>query len=57
MRVDPYDFFMEEICLKSEPIRWTINLSQREEREENKEWITKKMIASTMWNGYNTQRN
>jgi hypothetical protein len=21
MRVDPYDFFMEEICLKSEPIR------------------------------------
>jgi hypothetical protein len=48
---------MEEICLESEPIRQTINLSQREEREENKEWITnKKIIASSMWNDYNTQR-
>ena len=35
-----------------------INLSQRQEREENREWITKgEMIASTMWNDYNTQRN
>jgi len=49
---------MEEICSKSEPIRRTINLSQREEMEENKEWITKReMNASTMWNDYNTQRN
>ena len=49
---------MEEICLDSEPIRRTINLSQREEREENREWIKKReMIASTMWNDYNTQRN
>jgi hypothetical protein len=49
---------MEEICSESEPIRQTIKLSQREEREENREWITKrKMIASTMWNDYNTQRN
>jgi hypothetical protein len=40
---------MEEICLESELIRRTINLSQREEREENMEWITKKeMIASTI---------
>jgi hypothetical protein len=37
MKVDPYDFFMEEICSESEPIRGTINLSQREEREENRE--------------------
>ena len=58
MGVDPYDFLMEEICPDSEPIRRTINLSQREEREENREWITKReMIASTMWNDYNTQRN
>jgi len=58
MEVDPYDFLIEEICLKSEPIRRIINLSQREEREENREWITKReMIASTMWNDYNTQRN
>ncbi|KAL9354448.1 hypothetical protein Peur_052418 [Populus x canadensis] len=43
---------------RGEPIRRTINLSQREEREENREWITKReMIASTMWNDYNTQRN
>jgi len=56
--VDPYDFLMEEICSKSKPIRRTINLNQREEREENREWITKReMIASTMWNDYNTQRN
>ncbi|KAL9390061.1 hypothetical protein Peur_018666 [Populus x canadensis] len=56
--VDPNDFLMEEICSESEPIRRTINLSQREEREENREWITKReMIASTMWNDYNTQRN
>jgi hypothetical protein len=27
MRIDPYDFFMEEIYSKSEPIRQTINLS------------------------------
>jgi hypothetical protein len=47
MGVDPYDFLMEEICTESEPIKRTINLSQREERE----WITKReMIASTMWN-------
>jgi hypothetical protein len=40
---------MEEICTESEPIRRTISLSQREEREENREWITKReMIASTM---------
>ena len=53
--VDPYDFFMEEIYFESEPIRRTINLSQREEREDNREWITKReMIASTMWNDYNT---
>ena len=53
--VDPYDFLMEEICSKSEPIRRTISLSQR---EENMELITKReMIASTMWNDYNTQRN
>jgi len=26
MRVDPYDFLMEEICSKSEPIGRTINL-------------------------------
>jgi len=58
MGVDPNDFFMEEICSESEPIRRTINLSQREKREENREWITKReMIASTMWNDYNTQRN
>ncbi|XP_061981434.1 uncharacterized protein LOC133701514 [Populus nigra] len=58
MGVDPYDFLMEEICSDSEPIRRTINLSQREEREENREWITKReMIASTMLNDYNTQRN
>jgi hypothetical protein len=43
--------------LKSEPIRQTINLNQREEREENREWITKReMIASTIWNDYNTQK-
>jgi len=58
MGVDPYDFLMEEICSESEPIRRTINLSQREERKENREWITKReMIASIMWNDYNTQRN
>jgi len=58
MRVDPNDFLMEEICSESEPIRRIINLSQREKREENREWITKReMIASTMWNDYNTQRN
>ena len=58
MGVDPYDFLMEEICSKRELIRRTISLSQREEREENKEWIIKReMIASTMWNDYNTQRN
>jgi len=58
MGVDPYDFLMEEICSKSEPIKRTINLSQREEREENRESITKReMIASTMWNDYNTQIN
>ena len=56
--VDPYDILMEEKCLKNEPIKRTISLSQREEREENMEWITKReMIASTMWNNYNTQRN
>jgi hypothetical protein len=42
MGVDPYDFLMEEICSENEPIRRTISLSQREEREENREWITKK---------------
>ena len=42
MGVDPYDFFMEEICSESEPDRRTINLSQREEKEENREWITKR---------------
>jgi len=42
MGVDPYDFLMEKICSESEPIRRTISLSQREEREENREWITKK---------------
>ena len=58
MGVDPYNFLMEEVYSDSEPIRRTINLSQREEREENREWITKReMIASTMWNDYNTQRN
>jgi hypothetical protein len=58
MRIDPYDFLMEQICLESEPIKRTINLSQREEREENRKWITKgEMIASTMWNDYNPQRN
>jgi hypothetical protein len=58
MGVDLFDFLMEEICSKSEPIRITISLSQREEREENRELITKReMIASTMWNDYNTQRN
>jgi len=58
MGVDPNDFLMEEICSKSKPIRQTINLSQREEREENRGWITKReMIASTIWNDYNTQRN
>jgi hypothetical protein len=58
MEIDPYDFFMEEICSKSESIRRTINLSQWEKRKENREWITKReMIASTMWNDYNTQRN
>jgi hypothetical protein len=55
MGVDPCDFFMEEICLESEPIRQTFNLSQRKNREENMEWITKReMIVSTMWNDYNT---
>jgi len=55
IRVDPFDFLMEEICSESEPIRRTINLSQREEKEENREWIIKrKMIASTMWNDYKT---
>jgi hypothetical protein len=49
MRVDPYDFLMKEICSESKPIRRTFNLSQREEREENRELITKReMIASTM---------
>jgi len=49
MGVDPNDFLMEEICSESEPIRQTINLNQCEEREKNKEWITKReMIASTM---------
>jgi len=58
MKVDPYDFLMKEICSESERIRRTINLSQWEEREENREWITKReMIASTIWNDYNTQRN
>ena len=58
MGADPYDFLMEEICSDNEPIRRTINLSQPEEREENREWITKReMIASTIWNDYNTQRN
>jgi len=58
MGFDSYDFLMEEICSESEPIRRTINLSQREEREENRKWITKReMIASTMWNDYKTQRN
>ena len=28
MRVDPYDFLIEEICSESEPIRRTISLSQ-----------------------------
>ena len=57
MKIDPYDFFMKEICLESEPIRQTFNLSQREKREENMKWITKReMIASTLWNDYNTQR-
>jgi hypothetical protein len=37
MGVDPCDFFMEEICLESEPIRQTFNLSQRKNREENME--------------------
>jgi len=37
MGVDPNDFLMEKIFSKSEPIRRTINLSQREEREENRE--------------------
>jgi hypothetical protein len=58
MRIDPYDFFIEQICLEREPIRRTINLSQWEGREENREWITKgKMIASTIWNDYNTKKN
>jgi len=58
IEVVPYDFLMEEICSKSEPIRRTINLSQREEVEENREWITKReMIVSTIWNDYITQRN
>jgi len=58
MGIDPYDFLMEEICSESESIKRTISLSQRKEREENREWITKReMIASTMWNDYNTQRN
>ena len=35
--VDPYDFLMEEICSKSEPIRRTINLSQREKKKKNRE--------------------
>jgi len=34
--VNPYDFLMEEICSENELIRRTINLSQREEREENR---------------------
>jgi hypothetical protein len=58
MGVDLYDFLMEEICSKSEPIRRTISISQWEEREENRELITKReMSATTMWNDYNTQRN
>jgi hypothetical protein len=58
MGVDPNDFLMKEICLESEPIRRIIKLNQREEREENSEWITKReMVASIMWNDYNTQRN
>ncbi|KAG5245299.1 nuclease HARBI [Salix suchowensis] len=58
MGVDPYDFLMEETCPDSEPSRRTMYLSQREEREENMEWMSKReMIASTMWNDYNTQRN
>jgi len=49
MRVDPCDFLNEEICSESEPIRRTFNFSQQEEREKNREWITKReMIASTM---------
>ena len=58
MGVDPYDFLMKEICSDSKLIRRTFNLSQQEKREENREWITKReMIASTMWNDYNTQKN
>jgi len=50
-------FFMEEICLESEPIRQIFNLNQWQKREENMKWITKReMIASTKWNDYNTQR-
>jgi hypothetical protein len=40
--VDSYDFLMEEICSDSEPIRRTINLSQREEKKENRKWMKKK---------------
>ena len=48
MRVDLCDFLMEKICSESKPIRRTFNLSQWEEREKNREWVTKrKMIAST----------
>ena len=58
MGVDSYDFLIKEICSESEPIRRTISLSQQEERKKNREWITKgEMIASTMWNYYNIQRN
>jgi hypothetical protein len=51
-------FLWKKNYSKSEPIRRTISLSQQEEREKNREWITKgEMIASTMWNYYNIQRN
>ena len=46
MKVDPYEFLMEEIYPESEPIRRTINLSQWNEMEENKEWITKEEIIA-----------
>lgn len=50
MGVAPRDFISDSVRI---PYRPHAILSQREEREENKEWSSKRdMIASCMWNDY-----
>ena len=48
--VDPDDFIMEESTnLSTHSMTQRINLSQREEREENREWLTKRdLIAAAI---------